>query len=196
MAKDEKRATRNEAGGRVNALSVLERAEKSKAACSRLLEVPEVQRAGVVLLYATMPDELDARPAIFALAEAGKRILLPRCIRETREVVCVEPEDVQHDFVSDAPGVPKPKGDRIVEIFEVDVVVSPGRAFDRVGNRVGRGAGYYDRFFIRPGFRAFRCGIAFDCQLFPVVPIEAHDIPMDAVVTESEFFRTRRSRLA
>ncbi len=192
MAKTEKRRLREEAERRIGALSAAERAERSETACRRLMRAPELQSAATVAAYATLDDELDVWPVIRVLAQSGRRILLPRCLPATRHMVCIE----IHDFGKLAPGtfdILEPTSGDVVHVAEVDVVLTPGRAFDHNGNRVGRGAGYYDRFFLTPGCRAFKCGVAFDCQVFAAVPFNELDVPVDAVATESAFFRNHRS---
>jgi 5-formyltetrahydrofolate cyclo-ligase len=66
-----------------------------------------------------------------------------------------------------------------------DLVVVPGLAFDADGRRLGRGHGYYDRFLFGLGGTAVTVGLAFSWQLIPEVPVEAWDVPVDAVVTEN-----------
>ena len=66
----------------------------------------------------------------------------------------------------------------------------PGVAFDRKGRRLGRGAGFYDRFLGAEGVGAFRCAVAFACQIMETVPTDAHDLPVDCVVTEREIIYT------
>ncbi len=65
-----------------------------------------------------------------------------------------------------------------------DLVVVPGLAFDAAGWRLGRGHGFYDRFLSGLGGRVVMVGLAFSWQLVPEVPVEAWDVPVDAVVTE------------
>jgi len=188
----EKAEARREAGRRIKALSDDERSEKSGAACRNLLEMPELREARAVLLYAPLPDEVDVWPALHALAGAGKRIVLPKCRSDTHDILCIEVKDLEQDLARGTFGILEPREPRScdgVDAAGLDVVVTPGRAFDREGNRVGRGAGYYDRLFARPGFRAFKCAVAFDCQVFPEVPSTPKDIPVDAVVTESGVVR-------
>ena len=72
------------------------------------------------------------------------------------------------------------------EIF--DLVIVPGVAFDRQGGRLGHGKGYYDRFLELTS--AFRLALAFDCQLLETVPTELHDVPMNAILSESGIVET------
>ena len=73
---------------------------------------------------------------------------------------------------------------------EVSVVLAPGLAFCMAdGARLGRGAGFYDRFFAHPEASARRVGVCFESQLLDHLPAEPHDAPMHAIVTESRFVR-------
>jgi len=64
----------------------------------------------------------------------------------------------------------------------IDLYIIPGVAFDKQGNRLGRGGGFYDKLLF--GKNSFKIGLAFEIQIVDTVPHEAHDIPMDFVVTE------------
>ncbi len=70
-----------------------------------------------------------------------------------------------------------------------DIVVVPGLAFDSAGRRLGRGYGYYDRFLAALGGTSLSVGLAFSWQLVPEVPVDAWDVPVDAVVTEEGVIR-------
>jgi len=73
----------------------------------------------------------------------------------------------------------------MVEPSALDVILTPGLAFDVVGHRLGRGRGYYDRFFADPRVRALRVALGFDFQLIDAVPVEIHDATMHAIITET-----------
>ncbi len=81
-----------------------------------------------------------------------------------------------------APGVEGERGG-------FDIVVVPGLAFDSSGRRLGQGYGYYDRFLAALGGTALTVGLAFSWQLVPEVPVDAWDVPVDAVVTEDGIVR-------
>lgn len=187
MAKEEKSGFRWEAEERIAALSPEERSRRSEDACRRILALPQVKSARTLAVYAPLDDELDLWPLIQSIADAGKEVVFPRCLPDVRQMVCIR----VLDFTELAPqtfDILEPTTDRVVDVSQIDVVLTPGRAFDHSGNRIGRGAGYYDRFFFTDGCRAFKCGVAFDCQLFPRVPFDANDVRMDLVVTESATF--------
>ena len=180
----------------IRSLSKEERVARSRSACESLCAVPELRAARAVLMYAALPDELDLWPALHSLKDDGKRVILPKCHPYKHEVMCIEIGDFKTDLIRGTFNILEPKSDVGISLDELDVVVAPGRAFDRQGNRVGRGAAYYDRFFVRDGFHAFICGVGFDCQMFPEVPIEPHDIPVHGIVTESGLLRTARPHSA
>jgi 5-formyltetrahydrofolate cyclo-ligase len=69
-------------------------------------------------------------------------------------------------------------------IKEIDLVVTPALAFDREGNRLGRGGSYYDRFFANEELKAPRCGLAFAEQLVDSIPATRSDKPVDFLVTD------------
>jgi len=71
-----------------------------------------------------------------------------------------------------------------VEAKELDVVIVPGLAFDSKNNRLGRGKGFYDRFLEKCGPNVRKIGLAFSFQVFPTIPTEGHDVPMDLVLTD------------
>lgn len=72
-------------------------------------------------------------------------------------------------------------------ITEFDILLIPGAAFDVNLNRLGRGRGYFDRFLANA--KGFKLGVAYEAQIFATVPVEAHDIKMDAIVTEQRIIR-------
>jgi 5-formyltetrahydrofolate cyclo-ligase len=76
-----------------------------------------------------------------------------------------------------------------------DLVVVPGMAFDAMGRRLGKGYGYYDRFLSGLAGSAVTVGLAFSRQLLPEVPVDAWDVPVDAVVTEDGVIRVSGGRL-
>ncbi len=77
---------------------------------------------------------------------------------------------------------------RLNDLSQLSVVLTPGLAFHPGnGSRLGRGAGFYDRFFSNPRLSAIRVGVAFDCQMRDDVPTEPHDICVNSWVTESGF---------
>lgn len=131
-----------------------------------------------ILLYHSLPDELDTHEIIVRWAISGKQIYLP---------VVVGNELVVRRYCSaalhqGAYGIWEPGGDDVPASC-VEAVIVPGIAFDANGNRLGRGKGYYDRLL--PFCPAVRVGVSYVCQKVDELPSESHDCKMHYVVTAS-----------
>lgn len=83
--------------------------------------------------------------------------------------------------------------DRKSDLGQIDLVIVPGLAFDRKGNRLGRGKGYYDRFLRRVSSKTLKIALAFECQIFEAIPHGPDDVPMDLIVTEDRVIRKTSS---
>jgi len=180
----EKAQARREAGERVAAISAEERLAKSRRIAAALLAVPEFAAARVVMLYASMADEVDTRPVIETALSLGKMVVLPKVLSRGEMVAC--PVACAGELSPGAYGILEPAGKATLDASAIDFCLVPARAFDRSGVRLGRGAGYYDRFMATAGFRAFRCGVAFNEQIVPSLHREPHDLPVQLIVTDSE----------
>lgn len=160
----------------------------SRSVAARVLAMPEMAGAGTVLVYASLPEEVDTSTLVSALVESGRVVAVPR--------VCGPREMTLHRIASLEelrPGtcaVPEPDGSsEQMAPADFDVVIVPGIAFDAACGRIGFGRGYYDTLLprLRPG--AFAVGLAFDEQMVHEVPCEEHDRPLDAVVTPTALHR-------
>lgn len=134
--------------------------------------------------YVAMRGELDPQPALRALHDRGWQIVLPVIGPDvTLAFVAWVPGATR--FVRNRFGIDEPEGSPIDPVT-IDVVVTPGVAFDVDGGRLGHGAGFYDRFFARLAeqrHRPERIGAAHDIQVVDAVPLAEWDVPMDAVAT-------------
>lgn len=163
----------------------------SVAACELLARQPEYQQAKTVMIYLAMASELDSTPIALRGWAEGKRIVAPKVDWEERTMAPVEIRSLTTDVREGAMGVREPIGNAAIALAELDLVVTPGLGFDRVGNRLGRGRGYYDRFLAQPDLRAVSCGLAFEAQVVDQVPHEPTDAPMNMLVTEAQVLRFR-----
>lgn len=139
-------------------------------------------------LFAPLPDEPDVRPLWREALDRGKTLVLPRWDPNTGMYVAATIQDPLRDLIPGRYGVREPRPALPMLPWDrVDWLAVPGVAFDRRGGRLGRGAGHYDR--ILGATPAFRCGVAFACQLVETVPMAEHDLRVDAVVTSTEWIR-------
>ncbi|MBO9099374.1 MULTISPECIES: 5-formyltetrahydrofolate cyclo-ligase [unclassified Rhizobium] len=138
----------------------------------------------VIAGFLPIRSEADIRPLLDLLRSRGARVCLPVVVdRET--IVFRELADAR-SLVPGAFGTLGP--DETAALLEPDILLVPLSAFDAAGRRIGYGGGYYDRAIAllrRKGLARRLIGIAFDCQEVPSVPAEPHDVPLDAILTES-----------
>ena len=170
------------------------RAEAARHACERLAADARFTGASSVMLYMPMRSELDVTPLAQAALSQGKRVSVPRTDsdRGTLTPVGIESVDAA-SMPQDAMGVRTPASGPEVAPESLDLVVVPGVAFDRAGHRLGRGAGYYDRFLSRLSPRTATAGICFDEQLVDAVPHGDHDRTVDCVFTPSHTISASRT---
>jgi 5-formyltetrahydrofolate cyclo-ligase len=138
-------------------------------------------------LFLSMPDEIDATTAIHAAWGLGKTVVVPKVDWEHRTMVPVVLSSFDHLEV-DRGSLRNPPGDQVMDVGWIDLVVTPGLGFDRQGRRLGRGAGFYDRFFADPRLRAGRCGLCYADQIVDVIPVSGTDLPVDWLVTDEQVF--------
>ncbi len=141
---------------------------------------PVYQAARTVLLYIAMGDELDTAALLDAVLTDGKTLLVPRCAPEGR-MGAVATNDWRA-LPKGRFGLSEPPSDAAAfDPARIDLVLLPGLAFDPAGNRLGWGAGYYDRFL--PRTRAVTAGLAFCEQVLPHVPSMPHDVAVQYLIT-------------
>ncbi len=143
----------------------------------RVKSLPQFIEAERILLYHALPDELPTQE-LLAEIWMTKQIFLPRVNGDDIEILPYAPERMRIGAFN----IEEPGGDDIVDAADIDLIVVPGVAFDRLCNRVGRGKGYYDRLLCRTN--ATTVGVCYDFQLYDQFLIDAHDIPVDVVIAD------------
>ena len=186
--KQAKRALRREILAERDALRADERSARSEAIADRFLELPEATGARTVLAFWSFGSEVDTAPLIARLRSQGTTVALPRI--EGSEVVPVVATPGAA-MTETSFGAMEPAEGSVLGVAELDLVVVPGVAFDRSCDRMGYGAGYYDRLLgmRRDGVAAI--AVAFSIQIVDLVPTGAIDRRIDGVVTELEVIRCR-----
>ena len=149
---------------------------QSERIMARLEQHPDFVSAERVMLYNALPDEVRTM-AFLEKWHLRKTIILPTVVGDN--IVPVEYAKDTGFAVGDF-NILEPQNEPYLGDF--DLIVVPGVAFDRKGNRLGRGKGYYDRFLSRH-LGVKRIGICFDFQLVDEVPAEPFDIRMDEVIS-------------
>ncbi len=141
-----------------------------------------VRRAKRIMIYYSVRREVITTGIIQRLLLTGKSVALPVCTPE-RDLTATLITNLANDLLPAKFGLKEPKPDLpILDPEMIDLVVLPGLAFDRSGNRLGHGAGYYDRFLAHES-EAYKLGLAYDFQVVPELPVEPHDRPLDGLLT-------------
>jgi 5-formyltetrahydrofolate cyclo-ligase len=155
--------------------------EHSLHALQRLENDPLFLRADYIALYYPLPGEVDTFPCL-SRWKNNKGLFLPLVSGNTLHLL---PYSSGTTLVPGPLGVMHPADiSHPVPPECIDLIVVPGLAFDRQGNRLGRGKGFYDRFL--SGLATPRIGLCFQFQLLDEVPFNAQDIPMDEIITDEE----------
>ena len=162
-------------------LSPRYKAESSSAIAAHLLAMPEYQAAGTVFCFVGTEWEIDTRPILEDALAAGKRLCVPLCtepgIMELRAVTSLD------QLVPGAYGILEPPANAPqMDVDEVDFAVLPCVTCNHLGQRLGRGGGYYDRFLAH-----YRGGTVLLCReklSREEIPLEPRDMPVPWVLTE------------
>jgi 5,10-methenyltetrahydrofolate synthetase len=152
--------------------------ELSAKALSYLEETAIFQKAKTILIYHSLKDEVHTHTFIEKWKEE-KEILLPIVVGSDLKLrKYVDRKNITKGSF----GIEEPAGEDIFDYDKIDLVIIPGIAFDKQGNRLGRGKGFYDRLL--PKIKGFKIGICFSFQIFSQIPTESFDHKMDTVLTE------------
>ena len=185
-----KKQIRNAIKKRRSELSLGEVRARSDHVIARLTGREVYLCAKCVASYVSISKEVDTHILIDLALDRGKRVAVP-VVKPNRTLIHREIRGLA-ELRPSGFGLLEPSGEEggVVPPDAFDIVLVPGLAFDRAGNRVGSGGGYYDRFLSMAN--AVKIGLAYDFQLFDRLPAFPRDIPMDLVITESEVYPTDR----
>jgi 5-formyltetrahydrofolate cyclo-ligase len=171
-----------------SALPAQVRSEWDRLAQATLIESAWFAQSQTVLLYDAFRGEVTTDAIALAGLALGKRLVLPRTSKSDRKLWLHHYPGSPSALVEGAYGIKEPEATwPMVAEAEIDLVVVPGVAFDRQGNRLGYGGGYYDRLL--PALRHANLGVrlvglAYGFQVVEQLPSDPHDIAMDNVATE------------
>ena len=160
-----------------------DRRRKSEAIQRQVSRLEAFHAAGVVCCYVSLSYEVETRQLIAQMLKSGKRVVVPRV--NAQDVELCELRDPERELAPGAFGVLEPSREacRRVDSSALDLALVPGVAFDRHGNRLGQGGGYFDRLLARlPGTTA-TVGLCFDFQLLDHLPTDPHDQAVQAVLS-------------
>ena len=184
-----KEAIRSEVREKRQAVSGIHLLEMSLRICEKIVKLPEYLGARRVMCYASTPEEVQTRGLFWAIQSSGRELCLPVWKKDgSMDAVLVnadtrlEPDDL---------GIDKPVNGVAVPPESLDLVLVPGVAFDRTGNRIGYGRGFFDRYLAKCTCPAV--GLAYELQMVDGIEASCHDVPMTKILYEgmirSEMFQ-------
>lgn len=178
------------------AMSATDVETKSRAIARKALNLAAYRQAKVVMIYLAFRNEVATEQIITAALASGKRVVIPVCERSQVQIIPAELKNYPGDLQEGTWGIlePKPEAFYPLDPREIDIVFVPGVAFDEQGNRLGYGAGYYDRFLGRLRPQAVAVALAYEMQILPQVYAEGHDVPVDLVITEQRTLITSANK--
>ena len=172
-------------------------AEKSVSICNKIISSPQFQNSKEIFAYMALPDEVDLTTVILDALEKGKNVALPKIISQSENIIIFFYLDKSKKLTEQtATGTynilePDESLPTTPDPAQKTLILVPGRAFTKEGDRLGRGKGYYDRFLSEkivgssPTMTSFPnfmlAGVCFDFQIKKSLPVDDRDIKMDMI---------------
>jgi 5-formyltetrahydrofolate cyclo-ligase len=156
----------------------------SRAIAEHLVTLDIWRNARTVGAFLSLPAEIQTAALLDAAWADGKTVCVPFTL----------PEDNYYGLSRLAPAAPlaarrwnvrEPVDPEPIDPATLDLILVPALAYDRQGNRLGHGGGHYDRLLAQ--VRGFRLGLAFHQQLAESLPVEPHDQPVHAILTDRHY---------
>ena len=157
------------------------RSRKSQLITNKLLRNKVFRKAKIVMFYIAFGGEVNTESMIREAKKIGKLICVPVCGKDNETMQPAILKD--HAKLKKGPyGVLEPAAGAQVKPEDLDLVIVPGLAFDKKGNRLGRGKGCYDRFLRTLSKETPSIGLAFDFQILPLVPTTGYDVSVKKII--------------
>jgi len=158
--------------------------KKSVATCDNLCRTPEFERSDALMLFLSLPEEVDSAHAILKAFQQDKTVVVPSVLWDQNHLVPLTLSSLDCEMSRGRHGVRYPAHGEPMPASEIDLAVVPGLGFDEKGNRIGRGGGFYDRFLSADGFNGVICGMALEEQIVENIPVHDHDVRVHMLVTD------------
>jgi len=157
------------------------RLKKSRLIKQKLFRTRVFKKAKTVMFFITFNGEVRTQDMIKEALKLGKIIAVPACKTGRVLEACRFSEKAK--FVKGCYGVAEPAIKKIINVEHLDLVIVPGVAFDKSGNRLGRGKGCYDTFLKRLHKKTTSIGLAYDFQILPSIPATTTDVKVGRVIS-------------
>ena len=160
--------------------------ESSNKIIETIMKLPEFMYSNNIMLYLSFNNEVNTYPLVKWCLNNDKKVIVPYCVNSSRQIIPFEINNLTSDLTKSTFGIMEPKHEilRKANIEDIDLIIVPGVVFDEHCNRIGFGAGYYDRFLPKRVKNTSTIGIAYDYQVINKIPTGVYDVPLDFVITE------------
>lgn len=162
--------------------------QQSKLIWNHIYDLSAFKKAGHIGIYANMQNEVETLSYVDKLVKQGRKIYFPKVYPAVKEMHFFEVQDVIQLEKGTFDVLEPPE---FHKASRLDLMIVPGVAFDKNGNRLGYGAGYYDRFFEKHQLIC-KIGISFEFQRLKEIPTNSFDVPMDWIITEKNTYFTSK----
>lgn len=188
MSKVTKSDLRYEMNQKIKTITLFQRQEWSTKATKNLIKLTEIQQANLILLFASLPTEIDTQVVFQALQGKGKHLAFPKVDSLTNQLTSHSVTDWR-ELAPGKFGILEPLSSPEISAESFDIILVPGLAFDRRGNRLGRGQGFFDRFLSRAKPETKRIGFFYAMQEVETIPKDAWDCSLHTIVTNLEIIK-------
>lgn len=187
-----KRSLRSRLLSQRDGIEATRKKRKEAAIKKRLFALSHFKRAEKILFYASFRSEVDTFKCMQSTLNNGRLIVLPVVDETHKKLRLYKVKDIS-ELHTGYMGIPEPIAERKrkIGVKGIDVVIIPGIGFDMQGNRLGYGAGYYDRLLSVSREHITSIALSFEEQIVERVPSEPHDIRVDMIVTDSRLIRCK-----
>lgn len=158
-------------------LTELEKVSAAEEVFNRLEQTAAFLLSDKILMYHSLPDELSTHKFL-SKWNKKKQFFLPRVNGVNLDILPYDESRLELGAFH----IEEPSGENTVDPEEIELIIVPAVAYDRKGNRLGRGKGFYDRLLQTT--KASKIGVGYEFQLVEELPVEAHDVPMDMIITQ------------
>lgn len=167
---------------KVQAISPSRQKSKSRRIFKSVLASDFYQQSGSLLIYVSFKNEVNTHELVRRALKDGKKVFVPHITGKKMKACRVRNFD--RDLKEGAFGILQPHSpdERDLKSSDFDLVFVPGLAFDETGGRLGRGAGYFDRYLAKLK-KTIKVGLAYKEQTVKKVPLEKHDVRLDFLIT-------------
>lgn len=179
---NEKEQLRTEFRKKRLSLDSAEVKEKSRQIMKKLFSLEEFRAAKTIMFYVSKDNEVNTHNIIKHSLD-NKVVCVPKTNLATKNIDAYSIDSFDQLSIGTF-YVMEPNKGKLVDSSKIDLIFLPGLVFDKNGNRLGRGKGYYDKFL--KNTKAKKIGLAFDFQVIDGVPTNKHDVSVDMIVTEKE----------